>query len=223
VPWRVVMAGRTAGPKALVPSSRWKRAGLIASWGGVSATDRRWAASTTIAMTASLSAVVANRRSIVCFDASAMGFQWFQTDRSNIRDCASRRPSPFGAATQHRCSLPGSHSGHRWRVPEHRSSIRQRSAAFRTWPHAHVPRFAARAGRTSARLLGQMTRTTRAGRGGHAHVRSAHRRTRASAAFPAVESREARRRRSTTLGQAPNPRAWRRPVPHWCGEHSLNR
>ena len=72
------------GRNTLVPSSRWKRAGLSASSGGVSATDWAWAASTTIAIAASRSAVVAKRRSMVCFDASAMRFQWFQTDRLTL-------------------------------------------------------------------------------------------------------------------------------------------
>ena len=69
------------GRNRLVPSSRWNRTGLVASSGGVRTTERDCAASTTRPMTASRSSVVANLRSMVCFDASAIRFQCVHTAR----------------------------------------------------------------------------------------------------------------------------------------------
>src|SRR4051794_40076376 len=72
------------GGETAVPSSPRKRTGAFASSGGVSATDWTWAVSTIAATVASRSAVVTKRKSMVCFEASAMRFQWFQTDRFTL-------------------------------------------------------------------------------------------------------------------------------------------
>ena len=87
------------GRKTLVPSSLRNAAGLMASSGGVSATDCCWAASTTIPTTASRSVVLAKRRSIVCRDASASRFQWVQVERLTLTALTTSAPSASTAAS----------------------------------------------------------------------------------------------------------------------------